>query len=99
MALSLGYRCSSNMERGLGRYDLWVSGPSFDAVMEFKRAASEQALGSAAEAALAQIDDRRYAAPARAGSRAGDPRRPSLPLYKIGVACFKAMCAVKTAKG
>ncbi len=86
MVLALGYTCNSNLESGYGRYDLLVESERFGAIIEFKRAASEDDLAPKADEALKQIDDHRYTAKISKG----------LPIYKIGIGCYKKRCFVKT---
>ena len=87
MMLLLGYKCTSNLEAGFGRYDILIEAPHFGAVIEFKQSKSQKALGKDVQAAIKQIEDRRYydAVPER-----------GLPVYKIGIACYKKSCTVKT---
>ncbi|MCL2815957.1 MAG: PD-(D/E)XK nuclease domain-containing protein, partial [Oscillospiraceae bacterium] len=87
MVLLLGYRCTSNLEAGFGRYDILIEAPQFSAVLEFKRSKSMENLEDDVEAALAQIDEKQYYAPVL---------DRGLPVYKIGIACHKKSCVVKT---
>ena len=52
--------CSSNKESGYGRYDLLIEREDFAAILEFKKASSEDRLPEEAMNALAQIDERQY---------------------------------------
>ena len=87
MILLLGYKCTSNLEAGFGRYDIFIEAPKFSAVIEFKQSESRQDLEKDMQAALAQIDDKQYYAPVL---------EKKLPIYKIGIACYKKTCMVKT---
>ena len=87
LILGAGYKCSSNRERGYGRYDLWLEGPDFNVIIEFKRAKKEtDDLEKLALEAIGQIDKRKYYA-----KFPGD-----MPLYKVGVGCYKTECHVMT---
>lgn len=86
MALGVGFKCVSNKESGFGRYDLLIEGDTFNAVLEFKRAASPIELEKKANEALQQIDRQKYYAGIANGN----------PIYKIGIACYKTECVVKT---
>jgi len=86
MALGAKFKCASNKESGFGRYDLLIEGDIFNAVMEFKKSADIKGLEKKAAEALKQIDDQKYYAVIRNNK----------PIYKIGVACYKTECAVKT---
>ena len=87
LILGAGFKCNSNRERGYGRYDLWLEGPEFNVIIEFKKARKDtEDLEDLATAAIAQIDKRKYYA-----------KFPdSKPLYKVGVGCYKSECAVET---
>jgi len=87
MVLLLGYKCASNLEAGFGRYDILIEAPSFSAVIEFKQSKTLKSLDKDVKAALMQIDERRYYAPVL---------EKGLPIYKIGIACYKKSCVVKT---
>jgi hypothetical protein len=89
MALGAGYKCRSNREGGLGRYDLLITGDKFMAIIELKKATNKKALVKIADEALAQIDEKEYyvAISKEPGGK---------PLYKVGVACYKTKCHVKT---
>ena len=86
MALAVGYKCASNKESGFGRYDLLIEGDEFKAVLEIKKAADADGLEKKAEEALRQIDNQKYYMDVVNGK----------PLYKIGIACYKKSCAVKS---
>jgi len=87
MVLLLGYKCTSNLEAGFGRYDILIEAPKFCAVIEFKRSESKQDLEKDVQAALEQIDDMQYYSPVL---------EKGLPVYKIGMACYKKSCMIKT---
>jgi hypothetical protein len=84
-----GYECESNREAGLGRMDILLKTPRYNAILEFKVSGSETdaALRREADAALVQIDGRQYWHPLK---------NSPLPLYKIAVACRGKKCFVKT---
>ena len=88
LVYSLGYDCKSNLEAGLGRFDITVQSNRFRAVIEFKAAGKpdDAALEREAEAALRQIDGKEY-------WRA--LKNSPLPLYKIAIACHGKKCLVK----
>jgi hypothetical protein len=86
MVLALGYKCNSNLESGYGRYDLLIEANNFNAIIEFKRAGMESDLIQRAHDALKQIDDNKYY------SKISN----NLPVYKIGISCYKKKCFVKT---
>jgi hypothetical protein len=86
MALGVGFKCISNKESGFGRYDLLIEGDMFNAVLEFKRAGNSIELEQKASEALRQIDRQKYYAGIANGN----------PIYKIGIACYKTECMVKT---
>ena len=86
MALGAKLKCTSNKESGFGRYDLLIEGDAFNAVLEFKRAGSSNELEQKSEEALRQIDKQKYY------SRITNNK----PIYKIGIACYKTECMVKT---
>jgi hypothetical protein len=86
LALGAGYKCSSNKEGGLGRYDLLIEGEDFRMIIELKKAEEKDELEQLAKKALAQIDIKEYY-----GSIQGD-----LPLFKVGVSCYKTKCYVET---
>ena len=85
---TLRYECKSNREAGFGRYDIAIKAHDFSAVIEFKTALSHsnEDLDKAVDDALAQIDRMEYWQ---------EFSRNDLPVYKIGVACFKKKCVVK----
>jgi hypothetical protein len=89
LVYSLGYECKSNLEAGLGRFDIMIKSRRFSAVIEFKVAGSAEdaALQKEAERAIAQIDAKEYW---------HGLTDSSLPVYKIGIACHGKKCAVKT---
>ena len=89
MVYSLGYECKSNLEAGLGRFDIMLKSRTFCAVIEFKAAKSSSAaaLQKGAEEALSQIDGKEYW---------HELQNSPLPLYKIGIACHGKKCLVKT---
>jgi hypothetical protein len=82
---ALGYKVVSNRESGLGRYDILLELPSSSIIFEFKVAMGKQSkfLKSAANVALAQIDEREY----------WRGCNQKLPLYKIGVGFFSKSCS------
>jgi len=86
MVLLLGYKCTSNLESGFGRYDILIETPTFSAVIEFKQSESLKDLEKDVQAALKQIDDKQYYNPVI---------ERGLPIYKIGIACYKKACIVK----
>jgi len=89
LVYSLGYECKSNLEAGLGRFDIFLKTHGFNAIIEFKVAKkdADSALKKEADAALKQIEEKEYWQTAK-GSL--------LPLYKIGIACHGKKCLVKT---
>jgi len=86
MALGAKFKCTSNKESGFGRYDLLIEGDTFNAVFEFKKSDNINELEKKADEALNQIDKQKYYTVIK----------NSKPVYKIGVACFKTECMVKT---
>ena len=87
LILGAGYKCSSNRERGYGRYDLWLEGSDFNVIIEFKKARKDtDDLEELASAAIEQINKRKYYAKFPVNK----------PLYKVGVGCYGAACAVAT---
>ncbi|MCL2126460.1 MAG: ATP-binding protein [Oscillospiraceae bacterium] len=87
LILGAGYKCSSNRESGYGRYDLWLEGPDFNVIIEFKKARSEtDDLEKLADKAIDQINSRKY--------YAKFPK--TVPLYKVGVGCYRTECFVTT---
>jgi len=86
MALGAKFKCESNRESGFGRYDLLIEGDAFYAVLEFKRAENLDGLEKKAAEALYQIDKQKYYARVKNNK----------PIYKVGIACYKTECAVKT---
>jgi len=87
MVLLLGYKCTSNLEAGFGRYDILIEALKFSAVIEFKQSKTLKSLDKDVQTALSQIDERRYYAPVL---------ERGLPIYKIGIACYKKSCVVKS---
>ena len=85
---TLRYECKSNREAGFRRYDIAMKARDFCAVIEFKTAPSQsdEDLSRAVDDALTQIDRLEYWQ---------EFSRCDLPVYKIGVACFKKKCLVK----
>ena len=87
LILGAGFKCNSNRERGYGRYYLWLEGPDFNVIIEFKRGRKDsENLEVLAGQAIGQIDKRKY--------YANFPE--TVPLYKVGVGCYKTECFVKT---
>ena len=89
LCYSLGYECKSNLEAGMGRFDIAIRSRKFQAIIEFKVAdsAKEEDLNRKIAEAIAQIDDKEYWT-----ALSDSP----LPVYKIGIACYGKKCAVKT---
>ena len=89
LVYSLGYECKSNLEAGLGRFDIYMKSRKFCAVIEFKasKSSDDDALSREADIALEQIDNKEYW---------HDLRNSPLPVYKIGIACHGKKCLVKT---
>jgi hypothetical protein len=85
----MGYDCQSNRETGLGRADILLQTPQYNAIFEFKISDSEKdaVLQKEAEEAIRQIDEKEYW---------HEVRKSILPLYKIGIACHGKKCLVKT---
>ena len=85
----MGYDCRSNREAGLGRADILLRTPQYNAIFEFKTSDSEKdaALQKEAERAIGQIDEKEYW---------HEVKNSPLPLYKIGIACHGKKCFVKT---
>ncbi|MCL2121340.1 MAG: ATP-binding protein [Clostridiales bacterium] len=95
--LGAGFKCSSNKESGYGRYDLLVEGEGFAAILEFKAAKTKRGLAKEAKDALAQIDERQYFAALTRGTDNALAQSPTaLPIYKVGIACYKTACHVET---
>jgi len=92
LAHSLGYECKSNLEAGLGRFDIMMRSHSFGAVIEFKvsKSSRDAALAKVCDAAIAQIDAKEYMR---------ELRDSPLPVYKIGIACHGKKCLVKVTAG
>ena len=78
-------RPSSNRESGRGRYDVLVERAAANYIFEFKVADCEEDIEKAVEAALAQIDKKRY----------GQDLDKTKPLVKIGVGLFGKVCGVR----
>jgi len=85
----MGYECKSNREAGMGRADILLYTPQYNAVIEFKVADSgdDAALAAKCEAAIAQIDSKEYW---------HELRNSPLPVYKIGIACHGKKCLAYT---
>ncbi|MCL2813110.1 MAG: ATP-binding protein [Oscillospiraceae bacterium] len=85
----MGYDCQSNREAGLGRADILLRTPQYNAIFEFKTSGSpkDEALQKEAEEAIRQIDGQEYW---------HEVKDSPLPLYKIGIACHGKKCFVKT---
>jgi len=88
LVYSLGYECKSNIEAGLGRFDIMIQSRKFCAIIEFKTSKSPDnaALEKEVEEAIKQIDDKEYWY---------ELKNSPLPLYKIGIACHGKKCLVK----
>ena len=86
---AMGHECHSNREAGLGRADILLQTPQYNAILEFKTSGSAAGLSLQKEAdeAIKQIDDKEY--------WHGLMKSP-LPIYKIGIACHGKKCLVKT---
>jgi hypothetical protein len=89
MVLGLGYTCRSNLESGLGRYDLLVETPKCRIAIELKRSNTKRGMAKEANVALRQILDRDYLELGKSYDK---------PSYAVGVACWKKYCAVVTKK-
>ncbi|MCL2158211.1 MAG: ATP-binding protein [Oscillospiraceae bacterium] len=89
LVYSLGYECKSNLEAGLGRFDIFLKTRKFNAIIEFKvaKSPSDNALAKEADKALKQIADKEYW---------HISKNSTIPLYKIGIACHGKKCLVKT---
>jgi hypothetical protein len=89
MLYVMGYDCKSNRETGLGRADIFLQTPQYNAIFEFKTAASatDAALQKEADEAIKQINDKEYW---------HEVRKSPLPIYKIGIACHGKKCLVRT---
>jgi hypothetical protein len=89
LVYSLGYECTSNLEAGLGRFDIFLKTHGFNAVIEFKvaKSSADDALAKEADKAVVQIAEKEYWHVAKDAQ---------LPLYKIGIACHGKKCLVKT---
>jgi hypothetical protein len=85
----MGHECKSNREAGMGRADILLHTPQYNAIFEFKASASEKdaALQKKAEEAIRQIDEKEYW---------HETKNSLLPLYKIGIAFHGKKCLVKT---
>jgi hypothetical protein len=86
MALGAKFKCTSNKESGFGRYDLLIEGDNFNAVLEFKKSDNINELEKKTDEAVKQIDRQKYYAAIKNNK----------PIYKIGIACYKTECIVKT---
>ena len=88
LVYSLGYECKSNLEAGLGRFDIMMKSPGFCAVIEFKVSdlETDKAMQKEVEKALKQIDDKAYMY---------ELRDSPLPCYKIGIARHGKKCLAK----
>jgi hypothetical protein len=88
LVYSLGYECKSNLEAGLGRFDIMIKSRRFCAILEFKPAQdnADETLRERVEEAIAQIDDKEYW---------HELRHSPLPVYKIGIACCGKKCLAK----
>ena len=86
---SLGYECKSNLEAGLGRFDIALKAPRFAAVIEFKVAKGEddKAMQAGVKEALSQIDEKEYWR---------EFRNSAVPVYKIGISCYGKKCLAGT---
>ena len=89
LVYSLGYKCKSNLEAGLGRFDIALKTPGFAAVIEFKVAkdADDKAMEAGVKEALAQIDEKEYWR---------EFLGSDLPVYKIGISCHGKKCLAGT---
>jgi len=89
LVYSLGYECKSNLEAGLGRFDIALKAPRFAAVIEFKVAKGEddKAMQAGVKEALSQIDEKEYWR---------EFLGTDLPVYKIGISCRGKKCLVGT---
>ena len=76
-------------ESGRGRYDVLVERAAANYIFEFKVADREKDIEKAAQAALAQIDEKRY----------GQDLDKTKPLVKIGVGIFGKVCSVRVVMG
>ena len=88
---AVGYKCESNREAGLGRPDIVLRMPDYNAILEFKLSEldTDETMQKEAELAIEQIDRREYWY---------ELRKSPLPIYKIGIACHGKKCAVKTVR-
>jgi len=89
LVYSLGYECKSNLEAGLGRFDIAMKSPKFAAVIEFKVSGDDddKAMQAGVKEALAQIDEKEYW---------WEFRNSGLPVYKIGISCHGKKCLAGT---
>jgi len=89
LVYSLGYECKSNLEAGLGRFDIAVKARRFAAVIEFKVSGGEddKAMEAGVKEALLQIDEKEYWR---------EFRNSGLPVYKIGISCYGKKCLAGT---
>ena len=89
MVYILGHDCKSNREAGLGRVDIMLQTPQYNAIFEIKTSdsATDSSLQKEADEAIKQIDEKEYWY---------DLKKSPLPIYKIGIACHGKKCLVKT---
>jgi hypothetical protein len=78
-------KTKSNRESGDGRYDIWMERNGKNYIFELKKCDSAAELEDKAEAALRQIDEKRYGAEL-------DKRKP---FWRVGIACFGKQCKVR----
>lgn len=86
-----GYQVTSNRESGDGRYDICIvsrDGLETPVILEFKTAGNRKMLQAMAEAALNQIEDKRYDAPFE--------EEGYEECIHIGIGFCKKMCQVKS---
>jgi hypothetical protein len=79
MLYVMGYECKSNREAGMGRADILLQTPQYNAIIEFKSSdtAADLSLLKEAEKAITQINDKEYW---------HELKTSPLPIYKIGIA-------------
>ena len=89
MLYVLGHDCKSNREAGLGRADILLQTPQYNAIFEFKvsKSPTDTALEKKADEAIKQIDTKEYW---------HNLKKSPLSIYKIGIACHGKKCLVKT---
>ena len=87
----IGFDLESNQEHGLGRTDITIEDGLYDRAMifELKKAGKYEELDNMAEAALEQIEDKKYAAGLSPHIRT---------VVKYGIAFWKKECCVKLAR-